>query len=138
MPRFALLWHDCPAEYNEGPHWDLMLERPGVELEQRLATWSLRTLPGIWCERLGLEVLGSMDQVIAIALPDHRATYLDYEGPVSGDRGEVTQVASGGIAWNTLGDQKIEVNVAATSVLAGGILLEKSRPENAWTLTVTA
>lgn len=29
--------------------------------------------------------------VDAIALPDHRIAYLDYEGPVSGNRGNVTR-----------------------------------------------
>lgn len=28
-------------------------------------------------------------------LPDHRPAYLDYEGPVSGNRGEVRRIASG-------------------------------------------
>ncbi len=28
-------------------------------------------------------------------LPDHRAAYLDYEGPISGDRGRVRRLATG-------------------------------------------
>ena len=31
----------------------------------------------------------------ARSLPDHRLAYLDYEGPLSGDRGEVRRVATG-------------------------------------------
>jgi hypothetical protein len=27
--------------------------------------------------------------------PDHRRMYLDYQGPISGDRGEVARIASG-------------------------------------------
>lgn len=34
-------------------------------------------------------------QFVARPLPDHRLDYLDYEGPVSGDRGRVTQVDAG-------------------------------------------
>lgn len=34
-------------------------------------------------------------EVVAELLPDHRAAYLSYEGPVSGNRGEVARVASG-------------------------------------------
>lgn len=33
--------------------------------------------------------------VPAEQLPDHRLAYLDYEGPVSGDRGAVTRLDSG-------------------------------------------
>lgn len=70
MPRFVVLEHDHPA----GPHWDLMFEQGSA-----LATWSLPAPP-----ESGLEIT-------ADRLPDHRIDYLDYEGPVSGDRGSVTQ-----------------------------------------------
>ncbi|MEN0110574.1 MAG: hypothetical protein AAF805_07595, partial [Planctomycetota bacterium] len=55
MTRFVLLRHDCPADYRDGPHWDLMLERPGVEREHRLATWSLLKLPRAWATAIGAE-----------------------------------------------------------------------------------
>lgn len=77
MPRFALLDHDHPF-----PHWDLLLERDGV-----LWTWRLSALPqaGVAqaAERLG----------------DHRRLYLDYEGPVSNDRGTVVRVDGGELIW---------------------------------------
>lgn len=34
-------------------------------------------------------------QIYADALPPHRTEYLDYEGPISGDRGEVTRWIEG-------------------------------------------
>lgn len=34
------------------------------------------------------------------ALPSHRMEYLEYEGPVSGDRGLVTRVATGNFLWH--------------------------------------
>jgi hypothetical protein len=77
MPRFVVLTHDHPFL-----HWDLMLEQDGV-----LRTWRLKEPP---------DAQGS---VIAEALPDHRLAYLDYEGPVSGDRGTVEQ-------WDT-GDYEV-------------------------------
>jgi hypothetical protein len=70
MPRFVILRHDAPR----GVHFDFMLESGGV-----LKTWSLPQPP-----RPGVEILCE-------ALPDHRLAYLDYEGPVSGDRGTVTR-----------------------------------------------
>jgi hypothetical protein len=71
MPRYVILTHDHPF-----PHWDLLLERtPGGMLR----AWRLLSEPavGVCC--------------LAEPLPDHRPLYLDYEGPVSGDRGTVTR-----------------------------------------------
>jgi hypothetical protein len=67
MPRFVVLTHDHPKL-----HWDFMLEREGV-----LRTWRLTQEPD------------SYDSIEAEQLADHRMAYLDYEGPVSGGRGEV-------------------------------------------------
>lgn len=67
MPRFVILEHDHPKL-----HWDLMLEAGEV-----LRTWRLLAPP-----RVGAEV-------VAEWLADHRKHYLDYEGPVSGGRGQV-------------------------------------------------
>ena len=73
MPRFVILEHDHPEL-----HWDLMLEAG-----ERLRTWRLARPP-----EGGLVVP-------ALAISDHRRTYLDYEGPVSGDRGTVRRWESG-------------------------------------------
>ncbi len=69
-PRFVVLQHDAPR----GRHWDFMLEEGGV-----LRTWALAEAPG------------GPGPVPAEALPGHRLVYLDYEGPVSGGRGDVTR-----------------------------------------------
>jgi DNA polymerase Ligase (LigD) len=74
MPRFVILEHDHPHL-----HWDLMLEADGV-----LQTWRLAQPP----ENPGC-VIG------ATALDDHRVWYLDYEGPVSGERGTVKRWDAG-------------------------------------------
>jgi hypothetical protein len=73
MPRFVVLEHDHPHL-----HWDLMLEADGV-----LRTWRLAEPPE------------SGKTVVAEALDDHRLHYLDYEGPVSGGRGEVVRWDAG-------------------------------------------
>ena len=70
MPRFVILEHDHPTL-----HWDLMLEADGV-----LKTWRLARPP-----------LREHASIAATKLADHRLAYLDYEGPVSGDRGTVTR-----------------------------------------------
>lgn len=67
MPRYVILEHDHPVL-----HWDFMLEAGGV-----LRTWRLESAPK------------GGDEITAEPLPDHRLHYLDYEGPVSGDRGTV-------------------------------------------------
>ena len=71
MPRFVVLEHDYPER-----HWDFMLEAGDV-----LRTWKLAAPP-----QRGAPVA-------AEASFDHRLMYLDYEGPVSGNRGQV-------IAWD--------------------------------------
>jgi len=65
----------------DGAHFDLMLD-PGDG--GPLATWSLATMP-----RPG------GPPIPARRLADHRRIYLTYEGPVSGDRGEVRIAAAG-------------------------------------------
>lgn len=70
MPRFVILEHDFPVL-----HWDFMLESKGV-----LLTWRLPHPP----HSEGIEMT-------AEAIGDHRSAYLDYEGPVSGNRGKVTR-----------------------------------------------
>jgi hypothetical protein len=73
MPRFVVLTHDHPFL-----HWDLMLEQG-----DSLRTWRLAQPP---------DAAGS---IAAEALPDHRLAYLDYEGPVSSDRGKVERWDAG-------------------------------------------
>jgi len=69
MPRYVILEHDHPVL-----HWDLMLETGGA-----LRTWRLALPPS------------AGDIIAAKPLGEHRLAYLDYEGPVSGNRGTVTQ-----------------------------------------------
>ena len=78
MPRFVILRHELPPGSDRGSHFDLMLEVGGA-----LRTWSLPELPAV----------GKVFQ--AEALADHRLAYLDYEGPVSGNRGSVSRVEEG-------------------------------------------
>lgn len=78
--RFVVLLHRFPDGVKDGrvDHFDLMLEQ-----ESMLATWAIERLPD------------SDETVSATRLPDHRKTYLDYEGPISDGRGTVKQVMAG-------------------------------------------
>ena len=74
MPsRFCILLHDHPFL-----HWDFLIEK-----DDHAQSWRLLIQP----------VCGV--PIPAEPLPPHRLLYLDYEGPVSHNRGEVTRVAEG-------------------------------------------
>lgn len=85
MARFAILHHRAP----QGEHWDLMLERGGV-----LLTWQLSRDPGD----------GASLPIPARRIQNHRTRYLDYEGPVSGDRGVVIRVDRGRVEFSNITD----------------------------------
>jgi hypothetical protein len=89
MPRFVLLFHECPPGFGKPSHWDLMLERDGA-----LTTWSFFELPSAWRDE-GASVSPREELVRATKLADHRLDYLEYEGPLSGDRGSVSRCDSG-------------------------------------------
>ncbi|MCC6511178.1 MAG: hypothetical protein IT423_18905 [Pirellulaceae bacterium] len=78
QPRFALLHHAMEAAAGRFDHWDLMLEHSGT-----LLTLELDRIPsgeGMFQTR---------------RLADHRLAYLDYEGHVSGNRGQVYRLDRG-------------------------------------------
>jgi hypothetical protein len=77
MPRYVLLEHDHPVL-----HWDLMLESADA-----LHTWRLPQPPRT------AEVLP------AVRIGEHRLAYLDYEGPLSGNRGRVRRCDAGHFEW---------------------------------------
>ncbi len=77
MPsRFAILHHESP----QGDHWDIMLENAGM-----LTTWSLPPQ----------SVMAAPFSCTGVRIPDHRIAYLDYEGPISDNRGTVRRVDRG-------------------------------------------
>lgn len=98
MPRFVILEHDHPFL-----HWDFMLETANV-----LRTWRLERAP-----------LPGSGPIAATALGDHRLMYLDYEGPVSGNRGSVVCWDRGIYFEDLFGDHIIRIRLQgrrATSV----------------------
>ena len=108
MPLFAILEHDHPLL-----HWDLMLEAGEV-----LWTWRLAAPPqgGVAGE--------------ATRIGDHRPLYLDYEGPVRGNRGRVVGWDRGAYAWEEREEGKIVVRLDGER-LRGTLRLEQIAGE-AW------
>lgn len=98
MPRYVILEHDYPEL-----HWDLMLEVDNV-----LRTWRLK------------EILAAEQCVPAQSAPDHRLLYLDYEGPISGKRGQVVRWDEGIFQW--LDVQVTEWRISLTGRRLRGIL----------------
>ncbi len=82
--RFVVLRHEMPAHAQRSSHWDLLLEAGPV-----LAAWELP------CPLLASRETSGPITGPARRLPDHRVLYLDYQGPIAGDRGHVTRVAAG-------------------------------------------
>jgi hypothetical protein len=66
-----------------------------LESDGRLMTWELRELPAAWQVALQPESVDALPLAQATRLADHRLEYLDYEGPISGDRGSVCRVDRG-------------------------------------------
>lgn len=108
MPRFVILEHDYPTT-----HWDLMLESDSV-----LRTWRLTRPPQ------------SGEAFDATVVFDHRLFYLDYQGPISGGRGNVVRWE-----WGTF--KELEMNASRLAVhltgerLAGVLVLERAEGD-AW------
>ena len=103
MPRFAILAHDHPT-----PHWDLFLEAGPV-----LRSWRI------------LSPFPAAVPVAAEPIGDHRLLYLDYEGPVSGDRGTVTRVDAGTFTWAVDEPEHVAVRLTGTRFV-GSLTIRKA------------
>ena len=109
MPRYVILEHDHPVL-----HWDLMLEAGDT-----LRTWRLAapTHPG--------------RTVVATPIGKHRRLYLDYEGPVSGNRGRVIRWDAGTFGWHTDEADQVGVHLDGGRV-RGTAILQQSQTGD-WT-----
>lgn len=102
--RWVLLHHQDAHD----SHYDLMLQ-DGV----RLLTWRLDSVPHPGTEQT------------AERIADHRLVYLDYEGPISGGRGEVRRIDAGryeSVRWS---EGEI-LAVLSGSILRGRVRLLRS------------
>jgi len=113
MPRYVILEHDHPFL-----HWDFMLEAG-----DSLRTWRLLECPG-------------PGQIIrAEALGAHRQAYLDYEGPVGGNRGTVKRWDAGLFA-GSMEEKRVEVDLEGGR-LSGRAVLELD-PAGQWSFSFSA
>ena len=110
MPRFVVLRHDHPFL-----HWDFMLEQG-----ETLRAWRLMKPPA------------DAGAIVGEALGEHRRAYLDYEGPVSGGRGQVNCWDKGD--YETLSDDGDRIELALKSEkLNGQAVLERTpEPGSGW------
>lgn len=112
MPRYVILRHDVPAGGKRPSHWDFMLEHGEV-----LRTWALERSPD------------AAESQPALSLPDHRAAYLAYEGPVSGNRGEVIRWDEGTFSTpDDLAGDRIECRLSGRRLRGSVVLMLSPAP----------
>jgi len=116
MPRFVVLLHETPPGYPRGRHYDLMLEQSGV-----LWTWALESLPQPGGEAVAAE-----------RLADHRLDYLEYEGKVSGGRGQVIRIDGGDFDSIPAGAGGLAVRLQGRIVRGVLILSPSSAAADLW------
>lgn len=120
--RFVLLAHELPSSSDRRSHYDLMLEQA-----EDLFTLELLEPPSIGVPLRARE------------LAPHRKAYLDYEGPISGDRGEVRRIDRGEFTVARWNEALIEVDLSGEG-LRGRLTLERAAaPEgndDCWRLTL--
>jgi hypothetical protein len=87
--RFSILQHTLPTNSIRSSHWDLLLQFADYqsEYESALYCFELHLPPDQW------------SSLVASELPNHRALYLHYSGPISDDRGTVELLLGGDIHW---------------------------------------
>lgn len=115
MPRFVILRHEPPPGSRGTPHWDLMLESGDA-----LRTWALAELPA------------TGRSIAAEALAAHRTSYLDYEGPVSGDRGAVSRWDAGTFQWERDTACEVVVRLNGKRVSGQATLTRIDETSNCW------
>jgi hypothetical protein len=111
MPKFTISHH---TGSKDGDHYDLMLEHG-----EGLRTWRL---------------VNTAFQVFQVArqIKDHRKSYLDFEGEVSGDRGRVKIWDTGTYTIDDWRDDRIQVAIVGRSLKTRLIMtLGPKHPEDA-------
>jgi len=126
ITRTVLLRHTLP---DGSWHHDWLIERPGGAGgadERRLIAFRVR--PRI--DREGVEAFP------AERIADHRAVYLEYEGPISGGRGAVERVAAGEASLLGETPRSVRVRVRFPGGLSGE--LEGVAREEGWWFRIVA
>jgi hypothetical protein len=113
--RFVVQHHVVEPE----AHWDLMWQDGPA-----LATWR---------SPCPLDRVGATP-VAFVRIADHRLAYLDYEGPVSGDRGHVRPHEKGTFRWQRRADDEWIVAVEGARTRGTFRLLQTGPAPSDWTL----
>ncbi len=89
-----------------------------------LMTWELSSL------------LTSQNKQVVRRLANHRMLYLDFQGPLSNDRGTVKLIDSGSLEWMTLESERLIARLEGQTI-AGRLTLvsETSLIDDVWHLT---
>lgn len=118
--QFALLHHTfTPGQATartSSAHFDLLLESP---CRGHLLTWELQQNP---------LARSSPVSFTATQLDDHRLVYLQYEGPVSDNRGSVQRILGGSFHWLESSKHRVVVDLAECQLR---VALER-QTGNAW------
>ena len=120
MPRFVILLHECPTDLVRETHFDLMLEDG-----ETLRTWAMASEPNPGVE------------IEAECLAKHRVAYLDYEGPLTGNRGSVSQWDQGTFAWLEDEPDAIELRIAGKRLTGLLRLSRLDADSQRWTVAFT-
>ena len=127
--RFAVLHHQLGDHAQRNCHWDLLLEPPTL-LTVGLLTFEINSPPTEWANH----------KLVITRLPDHRPLYLDYEGPISGDRGQVKRVLAGTIQWRIFEQDLLVLTISPAWPIeseTGGLMRFSKSPakqEDRWEL----
>lgn len=117
--RFVILRHEPGEASARGLHWDMMLE-----VDKGLRTWAFPAEPAV-----GISIDVS-------ELPLHRLEYLDYEGPVSGNRGYVGRSNQGTYSTVEESTTRLVVDLEGDT-FRGRLELERIDDAQRWTASLT-
>ncbi len=109
--RFVILEHRTA----QGVHWDFLLEWGEV-----LRAWALERPPE------------PGRKIAARSLPDHRKLYLDYEGPISRDRGSVRQWDRGTFTLVRSSELALVAELAGRQLAGQVTLTRESEETSCW------
>ncbi len=115
MPRYAILYHQMPADGPRPSHWDLLLQSGDT-----LHTWALAEQPATGVP------------IAAERLADHRIEYLDYEGPVSQNRGNVARWDSGTFQWLRNTRSAVAVDLRGERLIGQVTITRWDEPGGRW------
>jgi len=115
--RFVVLYHTLPVDSHRQSHWDLLLETHSTK-PNSLLCFEANIPPDQW-----------KTQTWVNQLPNHRPIYLNYEGPISNNRGHVQRVLQGTLNWICFGGARLEFTFEAILLdgsipMSGSILLQ--------------